>query len=390
MDTLQEAVVRGIIDMDAIRKQLDMLTKKEVLSKHPYKITHLPSGRYQTYYIRGSGKRLTVRAKSEEALIDKLVSLYLDGEKEDLSMLFEKWLVYKRSITGSPNTIKRHRQHYNKYLKETKLFKKNIKDIHVRELNAFCNDLVKTHKLTHREWVNVKTILLGLFDYAVDEELITSSPMSRVKITVRFKQVVKKSDGSKIFNKDESRDFKEYLLNMHEETGDLSFLAVYVNFYLGLRIGELTSLRWCDISDSYVHVEREEVRDQEKNIYVIEDHTKGYMARDVVLVPQAKKIFDQIRGDHAEDEYVFTRNGKRLTSRQITYVYEKYGRAIGKVKRSHTVRRTYASDLEGAGVPIDEIRRELGHRDISTTLGYIFNTKTEDETARLITDAFSS
>lgn len=52
---------------------------------------------------------------------------------------------------------------------------------------------------------------------------------------------------------------------MFVETSDSSFLAVKLNFLLGLRVGELMALKWSDIIDKrYLHIVREEVRDQEK------------------------------------------------------------------------------------------------------------------------------
>ena len=38
-----------------------------------------------------------------------------DLEKLTMDQLYKKWLEYKTAITESPNTIKRHKQHYRKY-----------------------------------------------------------------------------------------------------------------------------------------------------------------------------------------------------------------------------------------------------------------------------------
>ena len=79
------------------------------------------------------------------------------------------------------------------------------------------------------------------------------------------------------------------------------------------------------------------------------------------------------------------RNGERLTSRQINYVLEKYGeRTDQPTKSSHKMRKTYASMLNAKGVPIDAIRELLGHSNLSTTYGYIYNPLTETETYDLV------
>ena len=84
------------------------------------------------------------------------------------------------------------------------------------------------------------------------------------------------------------------------------------------------------------------------------------------------------------------RDGKRLTSRQINYVLEKYAERFDlQVKSSHKLRKTYASMCNANGVPIDFIREQLGHASLSTTYGYIYNPLTEAESYRMLTDALS-
>ena len=56
MDTLQRALDCGIIDLGEVQFKLKMLKTEEMLAHHPYKITKLKNGRWQTYFKRPSGK----------------------------------------------------------------------------------------------------------------------------------------------------------------------------------------------------------------------------------------------------------------------------------------------------------------------------------------------
>ena len=169
------------------------------------------------------------------------------------------------------------------------------------------------------------------------------------------------------------------------EFGDTAFLAVKLNFLLGLRVGEVVSIKWNDISENHLHVIREEVRNQELGTCEVVEHTKTHTDQYVLLVPKAAALLEKI---DRQSEYIFTRNGERITSRQIAYVLEKYAERNGtRTKSTHKMRKTYASVLHTNGVPLDEIRAQLGHRDSQTTLGYIFNPLTEAETAELIINA---
>lgn len=90
-------------------------------------------------------------------------------------------------------------------------------------------------------------------------------------------------------------------------------------------------------------VVREEVRNQETNQYYVVEHTKTNRDRYVVLVPQAKELLKKLP---LAGIYLFERNGKRLTTRQIAYVLEKYAERQGiGTKSTHQIRKTYASML---------------------------------------------
>ena len=232
----------------------------------------------------------------------------------------------------------------------------------------------------------MKTILKGMFEYGTKRKYMAENPFVNVKIHVKFRQVVKKSGKTETYNTDELKSLNKYLDFKFSETNDTVFLAVKLNFLLGLRVGELVALKWEDWIDlTNLHIVREEVKDRVTNIYSVVEHTKTNTDRFVCLVPKAIKILQEIP---RESEYIFVRNNERITSRQIAYVLEKYAQDMGiQTKSSHKIRKTYASLLSSKGVPADAVREMLGHVSLNTTLSYIFNPLTEDETYNLISKA---
>ena len=368
-----------------------MARKRERIKKlHAYAITTANShNKYWTTYFKCENKaRQLIRGKTEDELLDKLVKLYEENANLDnltFNRLFDEWLEYKKAMTNSSNTIKRHRQHYAKYFEPSILHSMKLSAIDTFVLEMECNRIVKEFNLTRKAWVNAKTILNGMFDYAKRKKYITDNPLMDMKITVRYKQVVKKSGNTQTYDTDELETLNKYLDMKYEETNDSVYIAVRLNFFLGLRIGELAALKPEDIVGNQIHVVREEVRDQEANLTYVVEHTKTNRDRFVALVPQAKKLLQKLGMDGA---YLFERNGERLRARQIEYVLEKYAQCQGiEPKRSHKIRKTYASRLNAFGVPIDAIREQLGHSELSTTLSYIYNPLTEDATYSMISDA---
>lgn len=97
---------------------------------------------------------------------------------------------------------------------------------------------------------------------------------------------------------------------------------------------------------------------------------------------------DILKRIEKQGEYIFMREGKRITSIRIATILRKFARSEGTpLKSSHKMRKTYASNLNANGVPLDCIREMLGHSNLNTTLGYIYNPLTESQTYDLITKA---
>ncbi len=390
LSLLKDALNCGILNADSVLDTL-MSTKREQVKKlHPYAITP-PSGekgRWQTFYKGADGKRKNIKAQTEKELLDKLIPVYLsDSFIDNLKFheLYKEWLDYKKSVSNSPNTIKRHEQHYRKYFEPSLLHNRKMVKIDELLLETECNRIIRDFNLSRKEWANAKTILNSTFEYAVRKKYLVDNPLDKVQILVKFKQMIKKTGKTETYNSDELKELNLYLDRMYTETHDTAFLAIKLNFLLGLRVGELVALKWEDYSESHLHIIREEVRNQITNHYEVVEHTKTNRDRFVVLVPKAMDILKKI---DRQGDFIFMRDGNRITSRQIAYVLEKYAERQGlSTKSTHKMRKTFASNLNANGVPLDCIRELLGHSNLNTTLGYIYNPLTEKETFDLISKA---
>ena len=178
LSLLKEAIECGILNSDSVL-DIIMSSKKEQIKKmHPYAITP-PSkdgGRWQTWYKGTDGKKKNIKAQTEEELLDKLVPLYFQNsyiDKLTFHKLYEEWLEYKKTVTNSPNTIKRHTQHYSKYFESSRLHTTKIKQVNELLLESECNRIVKDFNLSRKEWGNIKTILNGMFQYAVRKKYLS-------------------------------------------------------------------------------------------------------------------------------------------------------------------------------------------------------------------------
>lgn len=388
---LQSAYENAMLEIDSVHNEIMATLREKVEKKHPYTLTPptTEKGRWQTSYIDGNGKRKNLKAPTKEELLDKLIPIYFSKSHIDnLSFheLFDEWLAYKSTVTNSPNTIKRHTQHYNKYFEPSILDNMKVTEIDELLLEQECNRIIREFNLPRKEWCNAKTILNGMYGFAIRKKYLTENPLANIQILVKFKQVIKKTGKTETYNTEELASINAFLDRMYAETSDTSYLAVKLNFLLGLRVGELVALKWEDWCDTnHLHIVREEIRDQTDNSYSVVEHTKTNRDRFVVVIPKAIEILKKIE---KTDDYIFTRDGKRITSIRIATILRKYANYNDvPLKSSHKLRKTYASNLNASGVPLDCIREMLGHSSLTTTLGYLYNPLTENETYELISKA---
>ncbi|WP_143321210.1 site-specific integrase [Clostridium sp. HBUAS56010] len=410
-ELLKYALNNGMINMDEVSKKANMKLTEKVDEIHSFKITKLNGKndqRWQTYVLDTSKKngRKIIKAAEKNDLYKKLAEHYniIDtiNSSKTMSEVFKKWIPYKRSITNSENTIQRHINHWKKYFEGTEIVKKSMTNIDVILLESWANSLIKDHNLTRKEWQNLKTIINGIWTYAFRTGVVKINPWESVKITVRFRQVNKKTPEEEVFIGDELDKIIVKCNEYYELTKNEVYLAIIFNFYCGLRVGELTGLKFKDVNldDNHISVEREIVQnitpnsDGSKNYeWAIEEHTKTYNHRFVPLIPKAKDILLKIineRGKIIDKEtFLFMRNGSYLNKEQVNQSLWRVCEASGLGRKSsHKIRKTFASRLNANGVPIDEIRVLLGHTNTMTTLSYIYNPLPKERTLQMIKDSF--
>lgn len=212
----------------------------------------------------------------------------------------------------------------------------------------------------------------------------------------------------------------EDLWASYDKKHEPRFLSVICNFLMGLRAGELCALRWRDldmekwvitIHQEMVHMDASQLNDSyydvykvsgqiailpgqegKKGLYVLLDHTKTHTERTIAIIPKGQKIFQLLKEnapDAKPDDFIFGYGSKYLNLRALNSVLEYACAHIETdVKRSHKLRKTYASRLNAAGLPLDQIRANLGHASLTTTLGYIYNPLTPEESLKLMEKAF--
>ena len=150
---------------------------------------------------------------------------------------------------------------------------------------------------------------------------------------------------------------------------------VLIGMYSGMRVGEIASLRYCDVIDAQgnvlneIRLKAENTKSKEARTVFVSDklqkelkqYAKFYKPKDVNV-----KFFYSQKGDAYNNDGGFSAN---TLTQFFHYLYKRVG-IIGA--SSHSSRRTFATEISAKGVGIKVLQKLLGHKNIQTTSVYIF------------------
>jgi integrase len=202
--------------------------------------------------------------------------------------------------------------------------------------------------------------LSGLFESAVDDELIRANPC----------QNTSKHCGNEAVNDIVPLTAQE-VQAMLENAATLPIVP-YTLFLVavrtGLRVGELLALRWSDVNleSRYLEVNR-------SYYYVTKTYgpPKNKKSRKVDLTPATVEALRQLQAQRkvvsiGGDDLVFA--GKKGEPLDYYYIWRAIKKIAPKPVRIHDLRHTYATLRIAKGDNILDVSKQLGHHKVAFTI----------------------
>lgn len=392
------------ITMEEVEEALNKKKKEYVIKRHKYAIYTDGTGRFRTHYRRPgetSYKRKSVSKRTEEQLYSALYDLYTGKEERFMKRMVSleeikgDWLEYKRLHGISEATIIKYESDWKSHLKGTDIVKRPICTLKKHYLDEWAHKLIRDNNMTRKDYINVSTLIRQPLDYAVELEIIDENPMRKVNIEPRvFKPEKKKRSETQVFTRDEvaalSLVAREDLEN-ERLIYKLCPLAFLFMFQTGLRIGEVCTVRYEDVEDGELHLQRSVERDRRR----VKEGLKGSCAeRWVILSSEALSIINeakerQIAAGVCSDGYIFSMTEEHLSYRSLSESFRKYCKRAGITYRSsHKARKTVISTLLDGGMNLNSVREFAGHTDEQTTLNnYYYDRRNIDEKREIVDKA---
>ncbi len=405
MELLKDVIQSDIMSKD-VSEFLFMTKKSKVNKIHPYQITppKTDKDRWMTY-IKVDGVRKKLVAQSEKELIYKLYPLYYEDEKHTLQSIYDEWLLKREKENVSDRTIQRNKNHWTKYYESHELTKKPLPTLSPEKIEDYFHSIIRKYGMTTKELNNMKFIMKDMLSMAKRNGYIEVNPWHEVDIkTYGCKPPKKSSDKSKIYLPSEKELMFNQLNNDLQDNPHITdSYAIFLLFKLGLRIGEVVAIKEEDINlhEKTIHIHRTETLELNHNDNlrpVVVNHTKKkshYGDRylplsdyDITIIRNVQKV-NKIYG-YVDSGYLFLDKKGRTKIREIDNRIRKFCRqAKIPEKSAHDIRRTVASEMYMKKVPVEIIRDFLGHSDIKTTHGYIFDCNEAETTANLIKNSLA-
>lgn len=343
-------------------------------------ISQRKDGLYSGRFVDRNGKR---RQKYFKKLQDCrrwiAEAVYQDGHSDirntgslSLDAWFELWYEMNRG-NFRYNTLKARRRRYEHDIKPVigHMPVAEIKTIHCQNVMLSLQGRFSQSTLSQ-----TRSLMKILFDYALDNEVISSNPVTR---KVKVIGGTEKS-AARVLTMQEQNRLTECLPRY-------SFRNQYL-FVLntGLRCGEMIALTWEDVdfNGRKVRINKTAaVISSDGQVIVNPPKTKSSV-RDVPLTQEAFRILQEQKKRSAvnieNSKYVFTGNNGKIVSNQnysrtLSYICKKNG--IEPISM-HSLRHTFATRCIEAGMKPKTLQTILGHSTLAMTMNQYVHT-TEDE-----------
>ncbi len=382
------------------------MAKKRYDSKHRLLKTgevQRADGYYTYRWTAKNGKRHGItattldelREKEEKIIYDKQDGIRSEAKNVTLNDIFDLWREMKRGIKD--NTLQNYCYMYDQFVREN-LGPLRIQTLRKSDIKRFYNTLIDERNLKIATVDNIHTVLHQVLTVAADDGYLRSNVADNVLKELKQARNLE-TDRRKALTEKEQDLFISFL-----SSGKNPYHHWYPIFAVmigtGMRVGEVTGLRWCDIDfhEGIIEVNHTLVYyNHAENGCYFNIHTPKTKAgiRKIPMLDSVKDAFLQekkyqesngikcaVTIDGYTDFIFINRFGgvqhQGTLNKAIRRIIRDCNEAQFNKNSSpqvilpkfscHSLRHTFTTRLVEEGVNIKVVQDVLGHKDVKTTL----------------------
>jgi integrase len=188
-----------------------------------------------------------LREKEVDVLRDILDGIRADKNNLTINDLYYRWIQLKKGLKA--NTFQNYQYMYKQFV-EPDFGEMHIVDLKRTDIRAFYNSLADCQHLKANTIDNIHTVLHQVLELAVEDEYLRYNPADNA-----LKELKKAhnydTERKRALTIKEQGLFEDFLSK--EGRYHKWYPIFIIMLYTGMRVGEITGLRWDDILERRVH-----------------------------------------------------------------------------------------------------------------------------------------
>ena len=356
--------------------------------------TRLPNGKQ----IRTSNKAKFIREVMNyyDSAIGTIKKLKQPKVCYGIEACMYEWIEFKaRYEKVAQGTIDRTKKDYFRFFVNNPLAQplmcKNMIDIGEEELELFVRGTICDMELTAKSWAKLKALINGIWLFAMRKkvtDIYITKFFDVLSIKPKMLRQQYQSEARQVFTDEEARTILD---EIDKRDFSLHNYGIVLGFYTGMRIGEISGLKWSDVADDFskIFVNHMEIlyenEDGKKNHYEVVDHAKTKAGiRKVIIPDELVPYLTKLKEYSGDREFVFSdENGRRLHARSFSDKLTRLCEQLNMTpRRMHKVRKTVCSKMCDSGVDDRLLLNQIGHTDRKTTEEFYHRDRRTDNEKR--------
>ena len=352
-------------------------------------------GRYTIGYdSHGKQKQKSIYGKTRAEVAKKLSEVtsaiqngsYIAPRNLTLSEWLEVWLTSYAYIKVRPSTYASYQAYIERHVSPI-IGGLQLQKLTTNQLQVFFNEKRVNGRIDGKGGLSPKTIrnIYNMLHEALQQAVINKI----VSVNVSEGVVLPSKDEKEIivFKPEEQRAIIEAA-----QKDRLGF-AIELDFFTGLRVGELCALKWSDIDLAAkefrvrrtlqrVQKKTSDIKSKGKRTQIVEGATKTKKGNRVIpltdtmlqklLVHKARQLFEKRRlgKGYSDNGYVFANEfGGAIEPSYLRDVYERILKNANAPHYTfHTIRHTFATRAIENDMPVKVVSEILGHSSVQLTM----------------------
>lgn len=392
----------------AIERRKD--NKNRVLKEGEYQRS---CGTYEYKWRDKRGNRHSISAVTLEELREKEIDVLrdiMDGVRTDknnltINDLYKSWIQIKRGLKD--NTFSNYKYMYGMFV-EPDFGKSKLNDLKRSDIRGFYNYLADERNVKVNTIDSIHTVLHQVLELGVEDDYLRYNPADNALKELKKARNIE-SEKRRALTIPEQDLFEAYLSKQGQYHRWYPIFIIML--YTGMRVGEITGLRWedIDLEEEIISVNHTLVyfdkRNEERCTFAINTTKTKAGERIIPMLPKVKQAFLM---EKQYQEEVGLRSKSVVDGYRDFIFVNRFGnvqhqgtlnKALRRIIRdcnydvldrdhsedvtilpkfsNHSLRHTFTTRMCEAGVNIKAMQSILGHADAETTLD-IYAEATKD------------